>query len=169
MLMELDEVKKSILAWMENFLEVEHPALGKWAPCPYARKARLDGRIEIRLGKDPYDDIIDIASEGIGNKEVVVFAYDPQLYHADQFHYAIQEANQQVREQGFISLDDHPDLEESVNGVVMNHGDYALSIVAPTANLDDASAKLYKAGYYNNWSNEYMDDVFTGRKDPRES
>ena len=167
MLMELSEVKQSILEWMERFLEVEHPALGQWAPCPYARKARLDGRVEIRLGMDPYDDIIDIAEAGIGDKEVVVFAYDPDNYHHDYFHYAVQDANEAVRDQGFISLDDHPGNEEFVNGVQMNHGTYALSIVAPTANLDDASKKLYKAGYYNSWSSEYMDEVFQGRKDPR--
>ena len=167
--MKLDEVKQSILAWMENFLEVEHPALGKWAPCPYARKARLDGRIDIRLGQDPYDDLIEIASQGISDKEVVVFAYDPQLYHADYFHHSIQEGNVDIAHRGFISLDDHPDMEESVNGVVMNHGEYALSIVAPAANLNDASSKLYRAGYYDSWSEEYMDDVFTGRKDPRDS
>mgnify|MGYP000929018351 FL=1 len=167
MLMELDTVKQSILEWMERFLEVEHPALGQWAPCPYARKARLDGRIDIRLGIDPYDDIVDIAGAGIGDKEVVVFAYDPDVYHHDYFHHAIQDANLAVREQGFISLDDHPDNEETVNGVSMNHGTYALSIVAPTANLNDASKKLYKAGYYDTWTSEYMDEVFVGREDPR--
>jgi hypothetical protein len=29
-------------SWIENFVEVPHPALGGWPPCPYARKARLD-------------------------------------------------------------------------------------------------------------------------------
>lgn len=167
MLMDINEVTQAIHKWMENFLEVEHPALGQWAPCPYARKARLDGRIDIRLGMDPYDDIIDIAEEGIGDKEVVVFVYDPDVYHHDYFHYAIKDANEAVQEQGLISLDDHPDNEEFVNGVPMNHGTYALSIVAPTANLNDASKKLYKAGYYNNWTDEYMDEVFRGRQDPR--
>jgi hypothetical protein len=167
MLMELDTVKQSILEWMERFLEVEHPALGQWAPCPYARKARLDRRIDIRLGIDPYDDIVDIARAGIGNKEVVVFAYDPDVYHHDYFHHAVQDANKAVKDQGFISLDDHPGNEESVNGVPMNHGTYALSIVAPTANLNDASKKLYQAGYYDTWTDEYMDEVFVGREDPR--
>jgi hypothetical protein len=169
MLMELDEVKQSILKWMENFLEVEHPALGKWAPCPYARKARLDGRIDIRLGINPYDDLIDLAKEGIGDKEVVVLAYDPQLYSADEYEIDIAEGNAAIKEYGLISLSDHPNSLEEVNGVEMNHGEYALSIVAPTVNLNDASAKLYRAGYYDTWKESYMDDVFTGRKDPRDS
>jgi hypothetical protein len=169
MLMDLDEVKQSILKWMENFLEVEHPALGKWAPCPYARKARLDGRIDIRLGIDPYDDLIALAKEGIGDKEVVVLAYDPQLYSADEYEIDIVEGNAAIKEYGLISLSDHPNSPEEVNGVEMNHGEYALSIVAPVANLDDASKKLYRAGYYDTWKESYMDDVFTGRKDPRES
>ena len=169
MRMDINEVTQAIHKWMENFLEVEHPALGQWAPCPYARKARLDGRIDIRIGIDPYDDLIALAEEGIGDKEVVVLAYDPQIYSADEYEIDIQEANRVIKEKGLISLSDHPNSPEEVNGVEMNQGEYALSIVAPVANLNDASKKLYKAGYYDSWTSGYMDDVFTGREDPRDS
>ena len=42
-------------------------------------------------------------------------------------------------------------------------------MIAPLKALEEASAKLHKAGYYNAWkdSDEYMHGLFRGRKDPR--
>ena len=44
-------MKKEIIKWMKEFVEVPNVKLGNWAPCPYARKARLDKQIEIVEGE----------------------------------------------------------------------------------------------------------------------
>ena len=43
--MELEQVKQDIEHWIENFVEVPHPALGGFPPCPFARAARLKKNI----------------------------------------------------------------------------------------------------------------------------
>jgi hypothetical protein len=35
------QVEHDLLKWMEEFVEVPHPSLGGWPPCPFARQARL--------------------------------------------------------------------------------------------------------------------------------
>jgi len=47
-MLNLDTVTYDIERWMATFVEVPHPALGGWAPCPYARKVRLEGELEVK-------------------------------------------------------------------------------------------------------------------------
>ena len=49
-MLDLATVSRDIERWIETFVEVPHPSLGGWAPCPYARKARLDQDFEVRIG-----------------------------------------------------------------------------------------------------------------------
>ena len=67
-------VESSLLKWMEEFVEVPHPSLGGWPPCPFARQARLSNNIDIRQGTDPYADCMELLYYD-WDKEVVVFWY----------------------------------------------------------------------------------------------
>jgi len=166
--MDLKAARESVENWLENFIEVPHPALGGFPPCPYARQARLKNQVDYRLGGDPYLDLLMLSKKGMETWEVVVYIYDPNLWSADEFNEHIDEANAgPMKSAGLVSLSDHPDHTETQNGVCFNHGTYALSIAALTKNLDDASANLYKKGYYSGWDPEYLDDLFLHRQDPR--
>jgi len=166
--MNLPEAKQSVIDWLQNFIEIPHPALNGFPPCPYAKQARLKNQVDFRLGGDPYLDLLMLSKKGMENWEVVVYIYDPELWGADEFNEHIDAANDgPMKNAGLISLSDHPDYREEQNGVCFNQGTYALSICALTKNLDAASVQLYKKGYYNGWDSEYLDDLFTNRKDPR--
>ena len=69
--LELEQVKADILSWIENFVEVPHPALGGWPPCPYARAARLRQSYQVYLGTDPYYDLKNRARWGMDNLEEI--------------------------------------------------------------------------------------------------
>ena len=166
--MDLKTAQESIISWLENFIEVPHPALGGFAPCPYARNARIKNQINFRLGGDPYLDLLLLSKKGMENWEVIVYIYDPELWGANEFNEHIDAANAgPMKLAGLVSLSDHPDYVETQKGICFNHGTYALSICALTKNLDDASKQLYKKGYYNGWDPEYLDDLFLYREDPR--
>jgi len=62
MRLNLEEVKQDINDWIENFLEVKHPDLGNWTPCPYARSARLKQSYEVRIGDHVLDDLLDLST-----------------------------------------------------------------------------------------------------------
>lgn len=94
-MLDLETVKQDILAWSENFVEVPHPALGGWAPCPFARRARLSGTVSIRIGMNPYFDLKNCSGQGMGKYEVIVYAYDPEEFSYTHFHYALEAANQE--------------------------------------------------------------------------
>lgn len=166
-MLNLNTVQQDIEAWIENFVEVPHPALGGWAPCPYARRARLDQDFEVRLGINPYFDLREVAQTGI-TKSVVIFAYESTAYTAEQFRVQIESANTEfLLNQNLLALEDHPDSPELVNGVCMNQGTYALALVQSLSDLDQKAQVLASKGFYKTWPEEYLTDLFNHRKDPR--
>ncbi len=166
--MDIEQVKQSILAWSENFLEVPHPALGNWSPCPYARRARLNHQVDIRLGTDPYFDLEALAAQGLGSAQVVIFAYDPEIQSRNQFADKLEQANRDfLLAADLIVLEDHPGDLEIVNGVSMNQGTYALAMCQSLSDLDLKARMMANKGFYHAWPEEYLQQLFEHRQDPR--
>jgi hypothetical protein len=166
-MLNLETVTYDIERWMANFVEVPHPALGGWAPCPYARKARLDRDFEVRLGVNPYFDLKVVAQTGIA-KSVVIFVYESTAYTAKQFHVHIDSANQEfLLGQDLLALEDHPGLPEVVNGVSMNQGAYALALVQNLTDLNQKAQLIAHKGFYDTWPEDYLQELFQHRQDPR--
>ena len=167
-MLKLDTVQYEIDRWIETFVEVPNPALGGWAPCPYARKARLDRDFEVRLGLAPIHDLIKISKNGLGGKSVVVIAYDPKHFTHKSFSKDLETANKEfLLPNNLLVLEDHPADPEIVNGVSMNQGTYALALVQSLSDLDDKARLMARKGFYNSWPEEYLTDLFKHRKDPR--
>jgi len=166
-MLDLETVTYDIERWMATFVEVPHPALGGWAPCPYARRARLDRDFEVRLGMNPYFDLKVVSQTGI-TKSVIIFVYKSTAYTAEQFHVHIDSANQEfLLSQDLLALEDHPGLPEMVNGVSMNQGTYALALVQCLSDLDQKARSMARQGFYNTWPEDYLQELFQHRQDPR--
>ena len=48
-------IKSELINWIKTFVEKPNTLLGDWAPCPYARKARLDNEIQFIDVRDNID------------------------------------------------------------------------------------------------------------------
>jgi hypothetical protein len=167
-MLNLDTVKKDIERWIIDFVEVPHPALGGWAPCPYARKARLDRDFTVRIGVNPYFDLINVARDGLGSKSVLILAYDPNEFFYSQFTSDIKAANEEALLcNDLLALEDHPGDQEIVNGVCMNQGTYALALVQSLSDLNEKAQLVAKKGFYDAWPEDYLQSLFKHRRDPR--
>jgi hypothetical protein len=167
-MLNLKTVKQDIEKWLVDFVEVPHPALGGWAPCPYARKARLDRDFEVKLGLAPIHDLVQTSRNGLEGKSVVIFVYDPKDVSYTELSYAIDVCNKEfLLPNNLLSLEDHPDDPEVVNGVVMNNGTYALALVQSLSDLDEKAQLVARKGFYDTWPDEYLTVLFKHRKDPR--
>jgi len=167
-MLNLDTVKQDIESWIKNFVEVPHPALGGWAPCPYARKARLDQDYTVRVGVNPYFDLLNVARDGLGGKSVVILVYDPNEFFYAQFSSDVRAANQEVLvARDLLALEDHPSDPEIVNGVSMNQGTYALALIQSLSDLNQKAQAMAGKGFYNTWPEDYLAGLFEHRQDPR--
>lgn len=166
--MDTETVTADILDWCERFVEVPHPALGGWPPCPFARSARLNKTIQVLTGADPYFDLRNRARWGMGKYEVIVYAYDPEEWPYQRFHSSIESVNTEILlARDMLALEDHPDSVEDVNGVVMNQGKYALVLVQSLSKLNVAAKQMGTKGFYHAWPEEYLTGLFRHRADPR--
>ena len=167
-MLDLERVTYDIERWIANFVEVPHPNLGGWAPCPYARKARLDRDFEVRLGLAPIHDLIKISKNGLGGKSVVVIAYDPKCYTHEVFSKELDTANKEfLLPNNLLALEDHPAAPELVNGVSMNQGTYALALVQNLTDLNEKARLIARKGFYDTWPEDYLQELFNHRQDPR--
>lgn len=166
--MDIQQVKNDIAHWIKTFVEVPHPALGNWPPCPYARSARLKNSYDVFIGYDPYFDLKNRARWGLNGKEVVIYVYDPEEWNHSLLSNSIESANQEhLLRNDLIALEDHPSDPEIVNGVCMNQGTYALALVQSLSDLNSKAELIARQGFYHNWPEEYLQGLFHHRQDPR--
>jgi hypothetical protein len=116
---------------------------------------------------NPYFDLKFIAHTGIA-KSVVIFVYESTDYSYEQFHAFIESANQEfLLSQDLLALEDHPEAPEIVNGVVMNQGTYALTLVQNLTDLNVKARHMASKGFYATWPEDYLQELFQHRQDPR--
>lgn len=168
MVLNYATVTADILSWIERFVEQPHPVLGGWPPCPFARQARLNNRIQILLGADPYFDLRLRSRWGMYEYDVIAYVYDPEEWPYERFHSLIESAQKEfLLSHDLIALEDHPDSVEDVNGVIMNQGQYAIVFVQSLSKLNDAARQLATKNFYHSWPESYLNDLFKHRQDPR--
>lgn len=166
--MELKQVTADIEHWIQNFLEIPHPVLGGFPPCPYARAARMKKSYDVHVGIDPYFDLKNRARWGMGNWEVIIYVYDPVAWPRDLFAASIDSANtEHLLHRDMLALEDHPNDVELVNGVCMNQGTYAMAMVQSLSDLNTKAQLMASKGFYHNWPEEYLQGLFQHRQDPR--
>ena len=167
-MLNIDQVTQDITQWIQNFVEVPHPALGGFPPCPYARSSRLKNSYAVYIGSDPYFDLKNRARYGMGNREVIVYAYDPVEWPHELFSSSLDQANQEfLLRADILALEDHPADVEIVNGICMNQGTYALALVQGLSDLDAKAKLMASKGFYDTWPEDYLSALFQHRQDPR--
>ena len=167
-MLDLTTVQADIEQWITDFVEVPHPALGGWPPCPYAKKARLERDFDIRLGMDPYFDLVNLSMDGLGGKSVIIYVYDASYWNYDQFSFSLRCANlDYLLKKDILALEDHPADPEIVNGVCMNQGTYAMAICQSVSDLNAKARHMASKGFYDTWPEEYLTALFQHREDPR--
>jgi hypothetical protein len=153
-----------LTSWLVNFVEKPNPLLGDWAPCPYARQARIGNLIEIvfsDFGK--LNEAVEQALSTLENKDVVIICFDHTQIESITIEKLVEAANQKLMPQNYVVLEDHPDRVESLNTVPMNFGKCGLLLVQKLSKLNAASEQLKQKGYYNNWPAESLDYVVSWR------
>ena len=164
MILNQTEITAHLLKWMEEFVETPHPALGNWAPCPYARAARINNKIEICFAETT--ELLSAVTEKLPlleTQDVVVICFDHTKITTVDLQQWVEATNQQLLPTNYVILEDHPDSMEIVNGVCMNFGHCGLLVVQKLDKLNLAADRLKAKDYYNHWSQQELDSVVSWR------
>jgi len=158
------QLKKKFTEWLTMFVAKPNEAFNNLPVCPYALQALQENKVKFEFVEfglheklvsyiDKWDDDYDT---------VVIFVHE--TYLAKVFPRIIESANKYVMPHDLVILEDHPDIPEVINKVKVNFGEATVVFVQRLSKINKASQHLKEnTKYYDNWSQENLDDVVTWR------
>lgn len=153
---------QTIKKWINEFVTKPNPVFGDLPPCPFARKAIVDGKVEF-LELDGVGDFGTIFSHiwhfDFDDKDVLCIIADPDQYTAKETVKIANRLNEYFMRNDVVVLEDHPKIKERVKTVKLNNGHYILFLVQRLSKLNRYAEMLEKGPYYKNWSRSYLESV----------
>lgn len=131
-------------------------------PCPYAKQARLKGKVDfVELLDMEADSMVHdmIEQFDFKKKDVLVIIASADRWSAKQTKKFGSELNRIYKKQDLVIMEDHPDIVEKVKDVKLNHGSYILLFVQSRTKLKKFEDKLRNTDYYKNWSSRHLQSV----------
>jgi len=161
-----------VLRWIKEFVEVPHPVFADLPPCPYARQARLKGKVKfVELLSDQSDshihDLID--KFDTDKKDVLIIIADPERWTVRQTKQLGVKLNSIYKKRDLVIMEDHPDIVEKVKNIKLNNGKYILLLVQSRTKLKKFEDKLRQTEYYKNWSKSHLESVTGAWRHPLKS
>lgn len=154
----ISAVKQEIGKWILDVLSKENPIFGGLPPCPYAKKAWLEGRVAVHIVKDTTDYSLTKENLDAGN-DVIVYIFNPATITPKELTNLTLELNKTYPE--LLFLEDHLDEVEKVQDFVCNQGKYACIFAAKRDGVLQAREHLKTTNYYDNWDKEYKQEVWS--------
>lgn len=163
-MLDQERITQDLTQWVIDFVEKPNVLLNGWAPCPYARQARVNNQFLIKFAnKDNLFDVVAASVKDLDTKDVIAVCFDHTEIAAADLESQVQDYNQQAMIENVVILEDHPDSEEWLNGVKMNFGHCGIIFVQRLSKLNEASNQLRSKGYYDQWPKENLDAVVNWR------
>ena len=141
--------------WILDFLSQPNSAFDNLPPCPYAKKAWLDGNVEVKEFVSFAEMRKDLDK---WNKEVIIYLFQyTTLPRCTELQILASKFNEEFPD--FLFLEESPDLVEDVGGVIVNQGELCMMLVQKRKPLEEAREELMKTGYYDNWTEEMKERI----------
>ena len=154
--------REEVIRWVKEFVEVPHPMFADYPPCPYAKQARLDGKVDFveLTDMEPDSNIwCNIDHFDFDNKDVLVIITDAKRWTPHYTQKLAGQLNGTYAHRDLLIMEDHPKLVEKVKDVKLNQGRYTLLLVQRRTKLKRFEDILKKTDYYRNWSKGYRESV----------
>ena len=141
--------------WILEFLSKPNSAFDNLPPCPYAKKAWLDGNVEVKEFVSFAEMRKDLDE---WNKEVIIYLFQyTTLPRCTELQILASKFNEEFPD--FLFLEETPELVEDVAGVIVNQGELCMLLVQKRKPLEEAREELKKTGYYDKWSEDMKERI----------
>ncbi len=173
------QIIEDVRLWSKHFLEVPNLHLGGVPACPFAKKAWLDKKVwvSVKSKYTPYKKELNNCLKNLdfSVSEILIFC-DPYFsYSPDELHIATKEYNEWYNRKDLYFMSFHPSnpaTEEEQKFLVSPNNNtnlpntdykYSMMLVQKFSQLQEASDKLHRQGYYKLWPKGYYRDVVVSR------
>ncbi len=174
------EIKEDVRLWSKHYLEVSNKHLGGFPACPFAKKAWLDNKVqvEIKIKNYHYKKELNelIYKLDFNEKEILIFCDPYYSYTPNKLHEITEYYNDKYNKLDMYFMSFHPHnpatsqdqafLVEPEGKIPEVESDlkYSMMLVQKFSQLEEASDKLKRLGYYKKWPDEYYKDVVETRR-----
>ena len=172
------QIKDDVRKWSRLNLEVPNQHLNGMPACPFAKKTWAEKKVLIKIKQKNKWYKTELNSHlqklNLNKHEILIFC-DPYFsYTIDDFQGIIDSYNfwynrkdiyfMGFHPRGTPTLEEHaflvdPGPDESYDGEL----EYSMMLIQKFSQLQEASDKLHKAGYYDGWPKEYYNEVVKSR------
>ena len=175
------EIIDDVRLWSKHFLEVPNLHLGGVPACPFAKKAWHDKKVwvSVKSKGSRYKTELNnhIKNLDFNVSEILVFCDPYYSYSPNDLHTITEEYNDYYNSKDIYFMSFHPSnpaTEKDQEFLVAPTGEipevesdlkYSMMLAQKFSQLRQASDKLKKQGYYNQWPDEYYRDVVVSRED----
>jgi hypothetical protein len=177
------QIIEDVRLWSKNFLEVPNIHLGGVPACPFAKKAWADNKvwIAVKTKNSTYKKELNdcIKNLDFSKKDILIFCDPYYSYSPDELHLATEDYNKWYNRKDIYFMSFHPSNPATVDeqeflvsptdeiGETPDYPDYKYSmmLVQKFSQLQQASDKLHKQGYYSQWPKGYYRDVVVSREE----
>ena len=175
------EIIDDVRLWSKHYLEVPNLHLGGVPACPFAKKAWQDKKVwvSVKSKGSQYKKELNnhLKNLDFSVSEILVFCDPYYSYSPNNLHEATEEYNDKYNLKDIYFMSFHPQNPATVDEqefLVAPEGKipqvdsdlkYSMMLVQKFSQLQQASDKLHKQGYYSQWPKGYYRDVVVSREE----
>ena len=173
------QIIEDVRLWSKHFLEVPNLHLGGVPACPFAKKAWLDKKVWVSVkskGTRYHEELNNhLHNLNFNISEILIFCDPYYSYSPHELHEITETFNTIYNMENMYFMSFHPSnpaTEKEQRFLVSPNKDvdvsgpdykYSMMLVQKFSQLQEASDKLHKQGYYKQWPDEYYQDVVVSR------
>jgi hypothetical protein len=151
------EIKNDVRKWSEHFLEIPNKHLGGFPACPFAKKTWKDDKVvvEVKRKHKWYKAELNAQLKQLDFSvhEILIFC-DPYFnYSLEDFQETIDAYNTWYNKKDIYFMGFHPHNPANEEELAQKF-----------SQLQEASDKLHRIGYYKLWPTGYYKDVVVSRQ-----
>ena len=146
------DVKEELEQWIVEELSVPDPDLNNIWPCPYAIKAWFENQVKVIETEDNFWDVVNEEVDSFNDDhQVVIVAQQEPFCEYEDLEVSCMALNKWFAQKGM-----------NIWLLSFQH-DITMVFIQRLSKLDDASAKLLKKGYYDNYDDDDFDNLIAER------
>jgi hypothetical protein len=162
-----NEVIDEFIQFIIDFIEKPHPNLANLPVCPFAKKARLEGRINFQVFEMTYERIMDLVPTFTENpNQQLLLCIDPRRdgLSTKEVVAMAKELNEELPGMNLMAIGLHPDDPFNIAGFYTRKDPFPSIQLLPLDLGERLSKSLEHTGYYDLWTEDNLQELEVRKK-----
>jgi len=175
-------IHEEIRLWSKHYLEVRNKHLNGLPACPFARKSWAQNKVDIQIRNTDQGYTRDLHRHvkkiDFDKKELLIFCdINFKQYSLNKFQDIIDNFNGRYNKKDIYFMGFHPynppnkeeqefllDPTGDTSDLPESKIEFSMMLIQKFSQLYEASDRLHRMGYYNEWPTDYYHEVVSSRQ-----